>query len=154
MRETLFRGKRADNREWVEGFLVNKTDPLLGIKCWFILVQEYDTSCIDGKPTHLKSLMTWYKVISETVGQYTGVEDKNGKKVFEGDILRYTPRPKCTIYYKVIWNQEWSRFALVQWSTHKYHLYEWAQHETIKYCCEVIGNIHDNPDLLESLESN
>ncbi len=140
MREILFRAKKEFDGEWVYGNYCAAE----------YLTSEGTEHLIIEAPRNGVSA----KIIAETVGQYIGVEDKNGKKVFEGDILRYTPRPKCTIYYKVIWNQEWSRFALMQWSTYKYHLYEWAQHETIKYCCEVIGNIHDNPDLLESLESN
>ena len=135
MREILFRGK-TDRSEWVVGNLM--------------VYYDRSASIIESST----SLNTFHVVFPETVGQYIGVEDKNGNRVFEGDILRYTPRPKCTIYYKVIWNQEWSRFALVQWSTHKYQIYEWAEFSKVKYSCEVIGNIHDNPDLLESLESN
>lgn len=146
MREILFRAKANSeirDGEWVYGSLLAESE-----NTFPIIARSYDND------EDWLGIDLWDTVEPQTVGQYIGVEDKNGKKVFEGDVLRYTPRPKCTIYYKVIWNQEWSRFALMQWSTHKYHLYEWAQHETIKYCCEVIGNIHDNPDLLELLESN
>lgn len=140
MREILFRAKGESNGEWVYGnycaaeYLTNE-----GMEHFIIEAPRNGVSA---------------KIITETLGQYIGVEDKNGKKVFEGDILSYTPRPNCTIFYKVAWQQEWSRFALVQWSTHKYQSYEWAEFSKVKYCCEVIGNIYDNPDLLESLENN
>ena len=133
MREILFRGKRIDNREWVEGFLVKKIDPLIGNECCFILAQEYDTSCIDGQPTHLQSLMTWYKVISETVGQYTGMT-ANGKKIFEGDILTLNKWKPCYVV-----KFEDGTFCMVGTAIPIRHANKF----------EVIGNIHDNPELLE-----
>lgn len=131
MREILFRGKRKDTDEWSYGSL----------------------QCFKGYSIFDNIWKNFVTVNSKTIGQYTGLVDKNGNKVFEGDILKYTPRPNCEIYYKVIWQQEYSRFAFVQWSTHKYQLYEWAEPEKTKYMCEVIGNIHDDPELLNTLEA-
>lgn len=149
MREILFRGKADKNYypyidQWVQGSYIHQTefygDPV--DHHWIMYTGEFDGDFYDA-----------VRIIAKTLGQYTGLVDKNGNKIFEGDILKYTPRPNCEIYYKVIWQQEYSRFAFVQWSTHKYQLYERAENETAKYMCEVIGNIHDDPELLEKLEA-
>lgn len=157
MREYLFRGKRIYNGEWVEGFLVKKADPLLGVWSCFILVQEFDTSCIDGRQTILKSEMTWYKVDPETVGQDTGLKDKNGKTIFEGDIVLFG---ETTLV--VYWNGEafgwcakaeqypFRRFPSCRdWD---YIDLGWIAAEapcTGEITTEIIGNIHDNPEILK-----
>lgn len=157
MREILFRGKRADNGEWVEGFLVKKIDPLFSVESWFILVQKYDTSCIDGKPTILESLMTWYKVSPETVSESTSLSDKNSKKIFEGDII-HSVYANCRInehIEKVVFhdgrfmaeNVEGGFFAKISGKDSPKHLSQDTSVYMIE--CEVIGNIHDNPELLK-----
>jgi uncharacterized phage protein (TIGR01671 family) len=133
MREILFRGKREDGT-WTYGYYM------------YDLWNDYKYYIIGADKGYA------YKVIPETVGQYTGQLDKNGRKVFERDILKHTPRPNCDIYYKVFWFQECFRFSLVQWSTHSVSLYKHFNDVDVEYSCEVIGNIYDNPSLLESLE--
>lgn len=144
MREILFRGKRTDNGEWVIGFL-SKTrglDNKLHI-------------CIDYEE---KGVMCSSIVIPETVGQYTGLTDKNGKKIFEGDILRYYD-DEIQI---VEWNREFSNLML-----HTYCKYETKKgrkvviensdgwnwlHDYPLNEMSIIGNIHDNPELLKEAE--
>ena len=135
MREILFRGKRIDNGEWVYGSLS----------------MEYfdECGCVMISPTS----DTCYKVVPETVGQFTGRRDKNCKMVFEHDILQL---------YRVWEDGTVDKYAVavVLFSTHdqayvlccgndlnvRYDDFgNWGKPEYY----EVIGNIHDNPELLE-----
>lgn len=148
MREILFRGKRVDNGEWVEGFLVRKTDPLLRLTYSFILKQGFDNSCIDGRQTLLKSEMTWFKVDPETVGQYTGLRDctqtkehPNGKRIFEGDIIRKTNEGRHPQIFIANIRTNFRVNEEVYYSPYD-HITESCEYE-------IIGNIHDNPELLE-----
>ena len=132
MREILFRGKRIDNGEWVYGNLNYGTIEIKSIK------DSYYISDFDVNPWDKK----FYPVIPESVGQYTGLTDKNGKKIFEGDICRMKA-DRLKGYGAIIFMG--SAFVLCD-KTHKktryYPLYPDGQFT-------VVGNIHDNPELLE-----
>lgn len=136
MREILFRGKRAYNGKWVEGWLVIKKDPVIEVTYCFILAY--------GKG---ESFVTWYPVIPETVGQYTGLKDKNGKRIFDGDIVQIKDFTHgCALNYKqptskwvVHWREDTARFCIDYMSVLPFDFTK----------SEVIGNIHDNPELLE-----
>ena len=140
MREILFRGKRTDNGAWVEGaFCLKDCDDPFGDMVDRPSIIKYDPPC-DG---------FWFRVDPETVGQFTGLTDKNGKKIFEGDILKESD---------VIYNGE------IQINGHIFtvamrkgcwcvlstcYFDEWDFLCSNANRCEVIGNIHDNPELLE-----
>ena len=126
-REILFRGKRIDNGEWVEGYYVKAEKLDHSGDEHFII--EY---AADGKT---------YEVIPETVGQYTGRIDKNGKKVFEDDVVRIFYGQLDDDICKVVY----SRGTLV--GVLSDGVLDSLPRRKEKL--EVIGNIHDNPELLE-----
>lgn len=126
MREILFRGKRLDNGEWVYGDLLTKDKN--GNYCPRIKNSESYPFSFQVDPT--------------TVGQFTGLYDKNGNKIFEGDIL-----VSETIMHKIVWNDEWAKFQAISESIYSPSSLnqEWIN----MYGKVVIGNIHDNPELLK-----
>lgn len=138
MREIVFRGKRIDDGEWVEGYITEHTMIPADM-------QSYIGWIIASKPTGLYEY-DLYEVDPDTVGQYTGLKDKNGKRIFEGDILKdYWGK-----VYEVIFTTKQCGFmvdckiAPSEHETGRYRIGE-AWCDTI----QVIGNIHDNPELLE-----
>ena len=131
MREILFRGKRADNGEWVEGYYVNINSDLHYIYTGYA---ETDVDSI---------YPDCFAVIPETVRQYTGLCDKNGKKIFEGDILRerYGEHMHEDFYMEYVKSSAGFHAIYIPTRQIKFSFYYGAG--------EVIGNIHDNPELLK-----
>lgn len=136
VREIIFRGKRKDNGEWVYGAYY-KQEHVYGY--------EKIVHCIiTSKDVLSNDLGLDYEgVIPETVGQYIGLTDKNGEKIFEGDIViadfDYKKEPMEVIYYKC-------GFKLK--SKHCKEVYDYSIHDETPEI-KVIGNIHDNPELLK-----
>lgn len=134
MREILFRGKRLDNGEWVEGAFLNDRGG-----AFYICPAVSDISYGDSGTR--RRIGCWYKVAPSTVGQYTGLTDKNGDRIFEGDICKIG-----NLIYKVEF--KYSEWIFTILSTKAYCFPAFYSH-----CgehCEIIGNIHDNPELLEA----
>lgn len=132
MREILFRGKRTDNGTWAYGYLFciwEKT-----YLCW-------------GTTNDVPNMK---EVIPETVGQFTGLTDKNGKKIFEGDICKFK-RFNDVHIGKVVFNVTTASF--IMWYQPIVGAYgEKATQKMLLSVCdniEVVGNIHDNPELME-----
>ena len=152
MREILFRGKRIDNGEWVYGnLIINKR----------LIETAYKISSQEGIDSG-KSYI--FSVDPKSIGQFTGLTDKNGKKIFEGDIVSiYTP---CNEKHNigVIRFVYYASGIPAIFKTNLGFYIEWASEDNINRIdfafwiqvyqdeTEVIGNIHDNPKLLEVTE--
>ena len=128
MREILFRGKRADNGEWAYGM------PCYGD----------DTFTISGVEAGLQ-IGDVYDVDPATVGQFTGLTDKNGKKIFEGDIINgYTMTGMNDRRGEpVTWSELFSGWYAGE---------NKSMYGGLGEIYEVIGNIHDNPELVEEVK--
>lgn len=147
MREILFRGKRMDNGEWlVSGTLLQSSDDERF--CWMPVYGDKFGTAEDDKGNILRmEYGTLYRVDPATVGQYTGLKDKNGKRIFEGDIVRVQDNlifsPFCDgLVGKVVYI-ETAFFIEPKDPTKSEYLFN----ECAVY--EVLGNIHDNPELME-----
>ena len=141
MREILFRGKRQDNNEWIEGYFAKSGD-----KTFILIDNDFAVGYVKMK-----------EVIPETVGEYTGLTDKNGKKIFEGDIVvtRFTTGQICAIgdiqlacgVYGVEWTCNKKNKGMIGCFGQAHNLRRLD--DDIINNIEVVGNIYDNPELLE-----
>lgn len=141
MREILFRGRKTDDEKWVYGFYVHLYSIGKDMKTHRIYDHFAATDCGDFYPD-------WYEVDAATVGQYTGLQDKNGKWIFEGDICRNT---KTGEIVSVKWHGTMAGFVGHKLKENS-HLYDFGELFRAYDKYEVIGNIHDNPELLEPQE--
>lgn len=136
MRKILFRGKRMDDGEWVEGYLVKA----VGGECMILPVT---TEHCGGA-----EFSEGYHCDPTTVGQYTGLKDKNGKRIFEGDICRNTRTGEIV---SVKWHGTMAGYV---WDKRRADGFLFDFGELFRACdkYEVIGNIHDNPEMLKGGE--
>ena len=126
MREILFRGKRLDNGEWYYGSYL------------FLHISSVNwTGAKMGKPEDVHYIVNDqdinYAVYPSTVGQYTGLKDKNGKLIFEGDILLFRA----------------GRTHVVRFEDGAFILEDTAIPIPFAIKSEIIGNVHDNPELIK-----
>ena len=143
MREILFRGKRLDNGEWVYGsFCMDAREQFNGLCGVDGFIRLYDK---------IKGKMQTYEVDRETVGQYTGLNDKNGKRIFEGDIVAQNwydyDEPRDDSFGKVVFCEYDCSFSVMD--VNKDGFIPLGRCGSYHWEVEVIGNIHDNPELLE-----
>lgn len=130
----LYKAKRKGSGEWVTGSLITCEDGTCKIA----------TSCLEGKADE-PILVCAYDVDRDTICQCTGLKDKNGKPIWENDILRCKVGTAKVIWDKSEWRIEWLKNDL--W---RKDLHYWSVEDNQK--TEVIGNIFDNKELLESEE--
>lgn len=157
MRVIIFRGKRTDNGEWIEGDLLQLHD---GRK---YIVNNKFGACIDDKGNFINTEAPFVCTVNlATVGQYTGFTDKNGKRIFEGDIVKAETHDYkgdtfqgavifkdgcfCIEYHP--WDEYLNDFSS-RIVTHRIAK-ETLWHDTntsgiMRYTYEVVGNIHDVP---------
>ena len=138
MREILFRGKRIDNGKWTYG--------------------GYCASEFTGDPYVMDGLI-FRLVDPDTVGQYTGLTDKNGKKIFEGDIVHCYGKDSIRAYdWKAVvefgnpnskFSWGWQLKPITNVDVNPDILLWVKMYDYMDIYCEIIGNIHDNPELLE-----
>ena len=137
MREILFRGKRVDNGEWIEGGVL-QTEGWTEISA----INDYPGSIFEPPSCDVDN----FEVIPKTVGQYVGIKDIKDKKIFEGDIVKFkrvnalgytTSRVGEVKYY--------DELPIFYIYANTGDAWDWVDCEEIV----VIGNIHDNPELME-----
>ena len=146
MRDIEFRGKRTDNGEWVHGNLVRGCDEK------YVYIVEFGNK---------EMCRNYVNVNPDTVGQYTGLKDKNGTKIFEGDIVKYKDACKfgdddemeeaeeqylCT---NVVEFENGRFFPLPKRYDCEDYFFSYGS-----YDFEVIGNVHDNPELLRGKQND
>ena len=149
VREIFFRGKRTDNGEWVEGFYYKMNETT------YAFAEDYERNPV---PTHcyilfeqmtdwgMKNKLYQAEVVLETVCQYTGLTDKDGRKIFDGDIVRVIDN--SSERYVGIGNVSFEEGAWYINGGLQERIY-WLD-DFIDYEFEVIGNVFDNPELLDN----
>ena len=153
MREILFRGKRLDNGECVDGCLA----------AYDLMCPNYpqDTSNATGDYYGQTPYVGFVEVDPETVGQFTGLTDKNGKRIFEGDIIKADNGKQSSVsvvkfgeyYPKMFYVMMDIYFPIAQHINANGFFAESTKHEDMilfkSPFFEIIGNVYDNPELLE-----
>lgn len=139
MRKHLFRGKRTDNKEWIcAGNIIRFNEDGLV----YIPEQNSKCGCVHDEDENILSIEygTFYRVDPDTVGHFTGLTDKNDVPIFESDIVFHHGEDE---YGKIEWDEQGARYIIelpgliVDFDN------------TYAHELEVVGNIFDNPELLE-----
>ena len=130
MRGILFRGKRSDNGEWVEGGICEAENRTVIATINFFAGSQYEPPAYYAEDID---------AIPSTVGQYTGLTDKNGVKIFEGDIIKHKEN-----LFEIRYSTNQARYLAL--------LPNGVFNPVAMQNCEVIGNVYDDPELLKGEE--
>lgn len=136
MREIMFRGKRLDNGKWIEGHLIRCENERTRI-----CESKTDIFCYEKDRSIIQTVA--HETETFTVGQYTGLKDKYGKRIFEGDIVEGADFTAEDGGYGVVGFDDGAFEIIGNNCCGTFHENYWGRD------FEVIGNIHDNPELLE-----
>ena len=141
MREILFRGKHqigANYGKWVEGQLNILKDGTYSISCYETEMEEI--KCDSISVMHQENVLKRYSVVPETIGQFTGIYDCDGNRIFEGDIILFG-----SMKMAVMFDEKSARYLLKQIRKKNEILFEIKTFDTVPQCAlKVIGNICDN----------
>lgn len=139
-REILFKAKRLDNGEWIEGYYVKRVDTF----------EDFDHAIFQQKNNYMSA----HGIDEKTLCQYTGLTDKNGNKIWENDIVeRYYYDGDSMCISKILWanyglNEGWCCEDIKNTSEYLRYLNKIGFGKRESKSCEVIGNIFDNPELV------
>jgi uncharacterized phage protein (TIGR01671 family) len=141
MREIFCRGKNRNDHKWIYGYYVKYCQDYE-----FIFQDDWIQETHKYKDNGNTTLKGAFEVVPETVGQFTGLNDKNGEKIFEGDIVKAWSGGLLAIG-KVI--QRIDGLWLIYPAYQKQNFWGLMPNDKGETTVEIIGNIHDNPELLE-----
>lgn len=141
----LFKAKRIDNGEWVKGNLIRSNDAEVGYEAIIIPTNDSNMYTKGGSIGDL-GFENWHRVNETTICQCTGLKDKNGRVIWENDIVKDDKGN----FYKAFWQEKYYQFSWVCVKSEKLPMgARWSLNCFRGYEMEIIGNIFDNPELLE-----
>lgn len=142
MREIIFKAKRKDNSEWVEGYLFDNGMPEKRYFVGGLIIEPYTgTACDDWDITGID----FYEIYPETICRYTGLKDKNDQKLWENDIVENGNQRGKIVYRNCCFEIDWLQYYRYSGK----HITILTQQLFRGRNFTSIGNVFDNPELLE-----